>query len=106
MLKKGKNKIVSSVNEIWKEVFERSVWPTREEVFLKTIVVVVLLAVVALLLGGVDYVITFATSLLLKGDFVAALFSSGAGLFVVGGVVLLAIVFFAISYVRRNRFNR
>ncbi len=97
-----KNKVVDSVKEIWKEVFERSVWPSREEVFLKTLVVVVLLAIVAALLGGVDYVITFVTSLLLRGEFA----SSGMGLFVIGGVVFLAVVFFAISYVRRNRFNR
>lgn len=103
---KNKTKITDSIKEIWKELFERSVWPTREEVFLKTIVVVILLAVVAALLGGVDYVITFLTSILLQGTFFQAFLSSGVGLFVVLGAIVLAVVFFAISYIRRNRYNR
>lgn len=106
MLKNSKDKMTNSVKEIWKEVFERSVWPTREEVFLKTLVVVVLLAVVAMLLGGVDYVITFATSLLLRGEFASSLFSSGIGVFVILGVLVLGVAFFVISSIRRNRFNR
>ncbi len=105
-MNKNKRKMTDSFKEIWKEVFERSVWPTREEVFLKTLVVVVLLAFVSALLGGVDYIITFATSFLLRGEFVPALFSFGVGLFAVLGVVLLVVVFCLISRARRNRFNR
>lgn len=103
---KSKVKITESINEIWKELFERSVWPTREEVFSKTIVVIVLLAIIATILGFIDYFITFLTRILLQGKFVSMLFSSKITLFVMLGAAFLLVVYFAINYVRKNRYNR
>ena len=103
---KRKIKMLDSIKEIWKELFERSVWPTRDEVFLKTIVVIALLAIVSLILGVVDYVITFLTRILLEGDLVAVLFSSKMTLIVALVIIFLFVVFFAIRYVRKNRYNR
>ena len=43
MADKKKNSIIDSFKEIKKELFERSVWPTRQDVINQTVVVIVLL---------------------------------------------------------------
>lgn len=101
-----KNSMLSSISEIKKEVFERSVWPTRAEVLSQTIVVIILLIIVSFGLGGIDYAITFLTRVLLQGDILKAVFSSKVTLFVMLAFVVLFVVYFAIRYVRKNRYSR
>lgn len=104
--KKKKSKLMDSISEIKKELFERSVWPTRSEVFAQTIVVIILLSVASFALGAVDYAITFLTRILLQGDVIGAILGSKVTLFVILAAVILAVAYFGIRYLRKNRYSR
>ncbi len=105
MADKKKGSIRDYFSDVKKELFERTVWPTRAEVLSQTVVVIFLLILASLGLGGIDYIVTFTTRALLQGDLVAALFASKVTLFVIVAFVLLFIAYFAIRYVRKNRYN-
>lgn len=106
MAEKKKNKLFSSLEEIKKELFERSVWPTRQEVVNQTVVVIILLIITSAFLGAADYVVTFLTRTLLDGSIISAIMSSTITLVLIILFVALFIVYFAIRYVRKNRYNR
>ena len=95
MADKKKNNIIDSIKEIKKELFERSVWPTRQEVMNQTVVVIILLILASAFLGAADYVVTFLTRALLDGSLVLII-----------AVVVLFVIYFAIRYMRKNRYNR
>ncbi len=103
--KKRKNKLFSSLDEIKKELFERSVWPTRQEVINQTVVVIILL-IIAPFLGAADYVVTLLTRTLLDGSIMSSIISSRMILFLIAIVIVLVVIYFAIRYVRKNRYNR
>lgn len=106
MAEKKKNKLFSSLEEIKKELFERSVWPTRQEVVNQTVVVIILLIITSAFLGAADYVVTFLTRTLLDGSIISAIMSSTITLVLIVIFVALFVVYFAIRYVRKNRYNR
>lgn len=106
MAEKKKNKLFSSLEEIKKELFERSVWPTRQEVVNQTVVVIILLIITSAFLGAADYVVTFLTRTLLDGSIISAIMSSNLILVLIAVFVALFVVYFAIRYVRKNRYNR
>lgn len=101
-----KNKLLTSIEEIKKELFERSVWPSRQDVINQTIVVIFLLILASAFLGATDYVVTFFTRALLDGTITNSILSSKIMLALVGAFVGLFILYFAIRYTRKNRFNR
>lgn len=103
---KKKNKLMDSLSEIKKELFERSVWPTRNEVFAQTIVVIFLLVITSFALGAVDYAITFLTRVLLQGEIIGVILGSRVTLFVLLAAVVLFVAYFALRYVRKNRYSR
>ncbi len=106
MAEKKKNKLFSSLEEIKKELFERSVWPTRQEVVNQTVVVIILLIITSAFLGAADYIVTFLTRTLLDGSIISAIMSSNLILVLIAVFVALFVVYFAIRYVRKNRYNR
>lgn len=106
MAEKKKNKLFNSLGEIKKELFERSVWPTRQEVINQTVVVIILLILTSAFLGLADYLVTFITRTLLDGSVITAIISSSITLVLIVGVVALIIMYFAIRYIRKNRYNR
>lgn len=106
MAEKKKGKLFNSIDEIRKELFERSVWPTRQEVINQTVIVIILLIVASAFLGAVDYVVTFLTRTLLEGEIIGAIFSSKITLFLIIAILMLLVVYFAIRYIRKNRYNR
>lgn len=106
MAEKKKNKLFNSLGEIKKELFERSVWPTRQEVINQTVVVIILLILTSAFLGLADYLVTFITRTLLDGSVITAIMSSSITLVLIMGVVALIIMYFAIRYIRKNRYNR
>lgn len=106
MAEKKKNKLFNSLEEIKKELFERSVWPTRQEVLNQTVVVVILLILSAAFLGAADYVVTFLTRALLDGSILSSIASSKIALVLILLVVVLFVVYFAIRYIRKNRYSR
>lgn len=106
MAEKKKNKLFNSLEEIKKELFERSVWPTRQEVLNQTVVVVILLILSAAFLGVADYIVTFLTRALLDGSILSSIASSKIALVLILLVVVLFVVYFAIRYVRKNRYSR
>lgn len=106
MAEKKKNKLFNSLGEIKKELFERSVWPTRQEVINQTVVVIILLILTSAFLGLADYLVTFITRTLLDGSVITAIMSSSITLVLIVGVVALIIMYFAIRYIRKNRYNR
>lgn len=106
MAEKKKNKLFNSLEEIKKELFERSVWPTRQEVLNQTVVVVILLILSAAFLGAVDYIVTFLTRALLDGSILSSIASSKIALVLILLVVVLFVVYFAIRYIRKNRYSR
>lgn len=106
MAEKKKNKLFNSLEEIKKELFERSVWPTRQEVLNQTVVVVILLILSAAFLGAADYIVTFLTRALLDGSILSSIASSKIALVLILLVVVLFVVYFAIRYVRKNRYSR
>ncbi len=106
MAEKKKNKLFSSLEEIKKELFERSVWPTRQEVINQTVVVIILLILTSAFLGLADYLVTFITRTLLDGSVITAIMSSSITLVLVAVVAVLIVMYFAIRYVRKNRYNR
>ena len=106
MAEKKKNKLFSSLEEIKKELFERSVWPTRQEVVNQTVVVIILLIITSAFLGAADYVVTFLTRTLLDGSIISAIMSSSITLVLIAVFVALFVIYFAIRYVRKNRYNR
>lgn len=106
MVEKKKNRLLNSIDEIKKELFERSVWPTRQEVMNQTVIVIILLIIASAFLGGVDYVVTLLTRTLLEGQIMSAVFSSKITLFLVIAIVVLLLAYFAVRYVRKNRYNR
>lgn len=106
MAEKKKNKLFSSLEEIKKELFERSVWPTRQEVINQTVVVIILLILTSAFLGLADYLVTFITRTLLDGSIITAIMSSSITLVLVAVVAVLIVMYFAIRYVRKNRYNR
>lgn len=106
MAEKKKNKLFSSLEEVKKELFERSVWPTRQEVINQTVVVIILLILTSAFLGLADYLVTFITRTLLDGSVITAIMSSSITLVLVAVVAVLIVMYFAIRYVRKNRYNR
>ena len=106
MAEKKKNKLFNSLDEIKKELFERSVWPTRQEVINQTVVVIILLIITSAFLGAVDYVVTFLTRTLLDGSIISAIMSSTITLVLIVIFAALFVIYFAIRYVRKNRYNR
>lgn len=106
MAEKKKNKLFSSLEEIKKELFERSVWPTRQEVINQTVVVIILLILTSAFLGLADYLVTLITRTLLDGSVITAIMSSSITLVLVAVVAVLIVMYFAIRYVRKNRYNR
>lgn len=106
MVEKKKNKLFNSLEEIKKELFERSVWPTRQEVLNQTVVVVILLILSAAFLGAADYIVTFLTRALLDGSILSSIASSKIALVLILLVVVLFVVYFAIRYIRKNRYSR
>lgn len=106
MAEKKKNKLFNSLEEIKKELFERSVWPTRQEVINQTVVVIILLILTSAFLGLADYVVTFITRTLLDGSIITTIMSSSITLILIAVVVALIVMYFAIRYVRKNRYNR
>ncbi|TXJ43173.1 preprotein translocase subunit SecE [Brachyspira pilosicoli] len=106
MAEKKKNKLFNSLEEIKKELFERSVWPTRQEVLNQTVVVVILLILSAAFLGAADYIVTFLTRALLDGSILSSIVSSKTALVLILLVVVLFVVYFAIRYIRKNRYSR
>ena len=94
MAEKKKNKLFNSLEEIKKELFERSVWPTRQEVLNQTF------------LGAADYIVTFLTRALLDGSILSSIVSSKIALVLILLVVVLFVVYFAIRYIRKNRYSR
>lgn len=106
MAEKKKNKLFNSLEEIKKELFERSVWPTRQEVLNQTVVVVILLILSAAFLGAADYIVTFLTRALLDGSILSSIASSKIALVLMLLVVVLFVVYFAIRYIRKNRYSR
>lgn len=106
MAEKKKNKLFNSLEEIKKELFERSVWPTRQEVINQTVVVIILLILTSAFLGLADYVVTFITRTLLDGSIITTIMSSSITLILIAVVVALIVIYFAIRYVRKNRYNR
>ena len=106
MAEKKKNKLFNSLDEIKKELFERSVWPTRQEVINQTVVVIILLIITSAFLGAADYAVTFLTRTLLDGSIISAIMSSTIALILVAVFAALLVIYFAIRYVRKNRYNR
>ena len=106
MADKKKNNIIDSIKEIKKELFERSVWPTRQKVMNQTVVVIILLILASAFLGAADYVVTFLTRALLDGSILGSLISSKITLVLIIAVVVLFVIYFAIRYMRKNRYNR
>lgn len=106
MAEKKKNKLFNSLEEIKKELFERSVWPTRQEVLNQTVIVVILLILSAAFLGAADYIVTFLTRALLDGSILSSIASSKIALVLILLVVVLFVVYFAIRYIRKNRYSR
>ena len=106
MAEKKKNKLFNSLEEIKKELFERSVWPTSQEVLNQTVVVVILLILSAAFLGAADYIVTFLTRALLDGSILSSIVSSKIALVLILLVVVLFVVYFAIRYIRKNRYSR
>ena len=106
MAEKKKNKLFNSLEGIKKELFERSVWPTRQEVLNQTVVVVILLILSAAFLGAADYIVTFLTRALLDGSILSSIASSKIALVLILLVVVLFVVYFAIRYIRKNRYSR
>lgn len=104
--KKRKNKLFDSLNEIKKELFERSVWPTRQEVINQTVVVIILLIITSAFLGAADYIVTLITRTLLDGSIISAIMSSSVTLILILIVLVLVVMYFAIRYIRKNRYNR
>lgn len=49
-----------------KEELGKVVWPTREQTVRYTILVVIVAAAVGLILGGLDYILTLFTDLIVK----------------------------------------
>lgn len=101
-----RNKITSYFSEIKKELFERTVWPSRQDVLSQTVVVIVLLILASIGLGFVDYSITFITKALFEGNLVSTLISSKVTLISVLVFFALFVIYFAVRYVRKNRYNR
>ncbi len=101
-----KNKLLVSLSEIKKELFERSVWPTRQEVINQTIVVIFVLILASAFLGFSDYVVTYLTRALLDGSFVSSVLGSTVGLLLSLIVVVLIVSYFVIRNFRKNRFDR
>ncbi len=101
-----KNKMSNYFSEVKKELFERTVWPSRQDALSQTIIVIVLLVLASISLGFVDYSVTFLTKALFEGDLVNTLISSKVTLFSVLAFVVLFVVYLAVRYVRKNRYNR
>ncbi|MDO8573876.1 MAG: preprotein translocase subunit SecE [Candidatus Daviesbacteria bacterium] len=57
--------IFGFLNEV-KEELKKVTWPTREQTVRYTILVVIVAVAVGLFLGGLDYILTAVTALLLK----------------------------------------
>ena len=106
MAEKKKNKLFDSLREIRKELFESSVWPARQEVINQTIVVIILLILTSAFLGAADYVVTFLTRTLLDGSIISTIMSSTIILILIVIFAALFVIYFAIRYVRKNRYNR
>ena len=59
------NKIIDFLKEVKAEL-EKVVWPTREQTIRYCFLVIVVAVVVGLILGGLDYLLTLLTDLLIK----------------------------------------
>jgi len=106
MASNKKNKMSNYFREVKRELFERTVWPSRQEVLSQTIIVIVLLILASISLGLVDYSVTFLTKALFEGNLVNKLLSSKITIFAVLTFVVLFFIYFAVRYVRKNRYNR
>lgn len=106
MASNKKNKMSNYFTEVKRELFERTVWPSRQDVLSQTIVVIGLLIFASISLGFVDYSVTFLTKALFEGNLVNTIVSSKITLFAVLAFVVLFFIYFAVRYVRKNRYNR
>lgn len=59
------NKPISFLKEVYEELGKVS-WPTREQTIRYTILVIIVAVVVGLFLGGLDYILTAATAVILE----------------------------------------
>lgn len=57
--------VLSFLKEV-KEELSKVAWPTREQTIRYTVLVVIVAGSVGLFLGGLDYILTAVTALLLK----------------------------------------
>lgn len=103
MSEKKPGRVREFLRESMKELLERSVWPSRDEVMNMTVVVIVSLIFVSVALAGVDYVISFIVRNMLTGTLATTVFGSRFGivLLVIAGAVVLA--YFGLRYLRRKR---
>lgn len=106
MFKDKKNKLLISLSEIKKELFERSVWPTRQEVVNQTVIVVFVLILASAFLGFSDYVVTYFTRVLLDGSFVSYVLGSSVGLILSSIIIILVVSYFIVRNFRKNKFDR
>lgn len=106
MIGNKNNRFTKYIVEIKKELFERSLWPTRQEVFNQTIIVIFVLMLASVFLGLADYFVTYLTRALLDGSFVYSVFGSTVGLVLSIVVAILIISYFVIKNFRKNRYNR
>ena len=106
MANKKKNVFFNSILEIKKELFERSVWPTRQEVINQTVVVIVLLILASSFLGVSDYIVTYFVRVLLDGNVISSLLTSKITIVLPFAIIVLLVFYFAIRYMRKNRYNR
>lgn len=57
--------IIAFLNEV-KEELGKVAWPTREQTIRYTVLVIIVAVVVGVFLGGLDYILTGLTALILK----------------------------------------
>lgn len=57
--------ILNFLKEV-REELNKVVWPSREQTVRYTILVIIVAAAVGLILGGLDYILTFFTDLIVK----------------------------------------
>ncbi|MBI4977349.1 MAG: preprotein translocase subunit SecE [Spirochaetes bacterium] len=100
---KKSNKAIEFIKESRKELLERSVWPSRDEVMTQTVVVIVSLVLVSAGLALVDYVISFLVRNALTGSVFSSFLLSRFGviLLLVAGAIVVA--YFGIRRLRKNR---
>lgn len=102
MSSKKKGGFRDFLREARKEMFERSTWPSREEVLRQTIVVVIALAVFAVVLGVVDAAALSLVEKLLDADSLIGFLTSRVTI-VVGAVILGLVAFYFLLRALRSK---